>query len=335
MTLTPDSPSSAGLTFGIYPGMTGAERDESSVVMPTVHLDDPARTRQALSSLEGSDRSLLVRGYLVYRGGPDAAWITPRDLLDHGEDRRLDVVLCYRSTDGDVNAWCDYVRRMVARFGAAAATIQITEEPNNPNAEMGGDGSAPNVREAMIEGVIAATREALARGYPVEIGVGVTPSFNPADDFWPDVARRATPEFLASLDYVGLDFFPDVFRPVALDDIEKAVEWVVTHFRCSNLSSGGIPESVPIHVTEHGWPTGADRPPERQAEILERVVRTIHRLRSKLNITHYEFFLLRDADSTRPEMGYQWGLLRHDYTPKPAFEAFRQMISDLGTASAA
>lgn len=328
--MTETASPSTGLTFGIYPGMTGAERDESSVVMPTAHLDDPTRTKHALSALEGTGRSLLVRGYLIYRGGAEAAWITPRDLLDYGADRRLDVVLCYRSTDGDLDAWIEYVRRMVARFGSAAATVQVTEEPNNPNAHTGGDGSAPNVREAMIAGVIAAKREAIAHGFPAKIGVGVTPSFNPADDFWPDVSRRATPEFLASLDYVGLDFFPDVFRPVALEDIEQSVEWVITHFRSQNLSSGRIPESVPIHVTEHGWPTGADRPTARQAQILERVVRTIHRLRSSLNVTHYEFFLLRDADSTRPEMGYQWGLLRHDYSPKPAFETLRRLISDLG-----
>jgi len=87
---------------------------------------------------------------------------------------------------------------------------------------------------------------------------------------------------------------------------------------------------VPIRVTENGWPTGVDRPPERQAEVLERVVRTIHRLRSSLNITHYEFFMLRDGDSARPEIGYQWGLLRHDYTPKLAFEMYQRLIAELG-----
>ena len=40
--------------------------------------------------------------------------------------------------------------------------------------------------------------------------------------------------------------------------------------------------------------------------------------------------MLRDGDSARPEMGYQWGLLRHDYTPKPAFETYRGLIAELG-----
>jgi hypothetical protein len=273
----------------------------------------------------------MVRGYLTYRGGDEPSAATPRNLAVYTDaGRRLDLVLCYRSSDGDIPAWLRYVRRMVARFGPMADAIQVTEEPNNPNPGTGGDGASPKVRQAMIEGVIAAKQEVLKRRLTTRIGVAFPPSFSPADDFWPDVGRRATSEYLAALDYVGLDFFPDVFRPVAFAELEAAVEGVLTHFRTSNLATGGVPHTVPIHVTENGWPTGAGRPPERQAEILDRTVRTIHRLRSPLNITHYELFMLRDGDSTRPEMGFQWGLLRHDYTPKPAFEVYRRLIAELG-----
>lgn len=320
-----------GLVFGIYPGMTGVEVG-ANVIIPGPCPDDPPRTKRALSSLEAG-RPLLVRGYLVYRGGEEPAQATPVDLTVYADaGRKLDVVLCYRSEDGNLSEWLAYVRRMVARFGPLADAIQVTEEPNNPHTETGGDGSSPNVRQAMIEGMIAAKREVRARNLSVNIGVALTPSFNPADDFWPDIAGRVGPEFLASLDYIGLDFFPDVFRANPLADIELAVEGVLKHYRIVNLRAGGIPETVPIRVTENGWPTGDGRPPERQADILERVVRTIHRLRTDLNITHYELFLLRDGDSSRPEMGCQWGLLRHDYTPKPAFEVYRRLVAELGSA---
>jgi hypothetical protein len=59
-------------------------------------------------------------------------------------------------------------------------------------------------------------------------------------------------------------------------------------------------------------------------------VRMVHRLRTKLNISHCEFFLLRDGDSGRPDMGAQFGLLRHDYAPKPAFDMYRRLIAALG-----
>lgn len=323
-----------GLVFGIYPGMTGAEvgADEgANVIFRGPHLDEPPKTKRALEALEDR-RPLLVRGYLIYQGGEEPALATPVDLTVYADSgRKLDVVLCYRSLDGNLSEWLTYVRRMVARFGPLADAIQVTEEPNNPDAQTGGDGSASNVRQAMIEGVIAAKQEARVRNLSLNIGVAFAPSFNPADDFWPDIGSRIGAEFLASLDYVGLDFFPDVFQPVPFADIETAVAVVLTHYRTVNLRAGGIPAAVPIRVTENGWPTGEGRPPERQAEILERVVRTVHRLRTDLNVTHYEWFLLRDGDSNRSEMGYQWGLLHHDYTPKPAFDVYRRLVAELGS----
>lgn len=322
-----------GLIFGIYPGMTGAE--EANVVVPGPYRDDPEKTKHALASLEAGGWPLLVRGYLIYRGGEEAASATPVDPTVYADaGRKLDVVLCYRSADGNLGDWLRFVRRTVARFGPAADAVQVTEEPNNPHAETGGDGASPDVRRAMIEGVVAAKDEARARKLPLNVGVAFTPSFNPADDFWPDVGRRVTPEFLNALDYVGLDFFPDVFRPLPFGDIGPAVEAVLAHFRGSNLRAGGIPASVPIRVTENGWPTGEGRPPGRQAEVLDLVVRTIHRLRAGFNVTHYEFFMLRDGDSARPETGYQWGLLRHDYVPKPSFEAYRRLIAECGDGRA-
>jgi hypothetical protein len=64
--------------------------------------------------------------------------------------------------------------------------------------------------------------------------------------------------------------------------------------------------------------------------VLDAVVRTINDLRTALNVAHYEFFMLRDEDSERAELGYQFGLLRHDYTPKPAFETYMRLIAELG-----
>jgi hypothetical protein len=200
----------SGLSFGIYPGMSGAEEmtgaEETSIVRLGAHNDEPTKTKQALSSLEGAGPPLLVRGYLIYRGGEQAASATPVDLAVYADaGRRLDVVLCYRSADGDLADWLRYVRRMVSQFGPLADAIQVTEEPNNPHTDTGGDGSSSNVRRAMIDGVIAAKQEVVTRGLAVNIGVALTPSFNPSDDFWSDVGRQVSPEFLASLDYVGLD----------------------------------------------------------------------------------------------------------------------------------
>jgi hypothetical protein len=49
----------------------------------------------------------------------------------------------------------------------------------------------------------------------------------------------------------------------------------------------------------------------------------------ELNVTHWELFTLRDADSTRDSLFHQFGVLRDDYSPKPAFERLRGLFREL------
>jgi hypothetical protein len=318
------------LTFGIYPGMTGQELPQANVYRGPVP-DDPERTEQALALLQPAGRPFLVRSYVVHTGAGRATNLTPAEPIRYARDgRRLDFVACYRSEDGDLADWVRFVRDEVRRHGPHLDAFQVTEEPNNPHADAGGDGSSPNVRQALVEGVVAAKHEARRNCFDFKVGFAATPSFNPTDDFWVDLASRSTPAFAESLDYVGLDFYPDVTRPVPEGQLPAAVEGVLTHFRRVNLVAAGIGPAVPMRVTENGWPTGPGRSADRQAEVLETIVRAVDRLRTKLNITHYEFFLLRDGDSGLPELGAQFGLLRHDYAPKPAFDVYRRLIAELG-----
>ena len=142
--------------------------------------------------------------------------------------------------------------------------------------------------------------------------------------------------FVEALDYVGLDFFPDVFRPVAADgqpgDLRRMVVFILRAIRESWMPAAGIPASVPLHIAENGWPTSPDRSYERQAAALETIIRTIHGYRGNYHITHYQLFDLRDADSSNPDIFYQFGILRDDYTPKPAFEVYRRLIAELGAS---
>jgi hypothetical protein len=314
------------LCFGIYPGMTGDEVGVACLVP-----DDPTRTEAAILQLQPAGRPFLVRSYLLYHGPGRASTRSPADPARYAtQGRALDLALCYRTPERDIEGWVRFVRSAIEAYGGCLGALQIAEEPNNPDAATGGDGGSPGVREAVVQGVLAAREEAERLGLELDVGFNATPSFRPDDQFWPGMAALCGPAFLDALDYVGLDFFPDVFRPVPHQALRSAVEGVITHFRRTNLAAGGIPSTVPIRITENGWPTGPGRSQERQAEVLEEVVRTVDGLRGPLNITHYELFLLRDADSDRPDMMHQFGLLRHDYSPKPAFEAYRRLIRELG-----
>jgi hypothetical protein len=310
------------LTFGIYPGHLTTRLGGQP--------DDPARIRAALDQLQGTARAFVVRGYLHYIGGGQTANQTPAAPEQYVDTRRtLDLVLCFRDPQGDLAGWLDVIRATVRHHGPHLAALQIAEEPNNPDPAAGGDGSFPNVLPAIIQGVIAAKEEAQRLGYAVPVGFNATPSL-PGNDFWDRFGALVTPAFLDALDYVGLDFFPDVFRPIAPDTLGGAVAAVLAGFRETSARAGHIPPSVPIHIGENGWPTEPHRPDERQAAVLETVVRTVDAQRGPCNVTHYELFALRDADSSKPDIFDQFGLLRDDYTPKPAFETYRRLIDELG-----
>lgn len=315
------------LTFGIYSGnATGFGHDAST--------DDPMRVTEALSQLQPSGGPLLVRCYEIYVGSGKLKGETPRDPIQYaGSGRQLDLALCYCTPDGDLDDWTEIVRSTIRRYRSSLAKIQITEEPNNPDPNAGGNGSFPNVREAIIAGVLAAKDEVQQEGYNIQVGFNATPSFN--NEFWESLGSLASPAFMDALDYVGFDFFPDVFRPLpprpdgSPMSLIDAVTAVLTGFRRTSLPAANIPPSVPIHITENGWPTSPTRSYEQQANVLETIVRTVYALRAELNITHYEYFGLRDTVSSDP--GLQFGLMRDDYTPKPAFSCYQRLIAEFGT----
>lgn len=77
------------------------------------------------------------------------------------------------------------------------------------------------------------------------------------------------------LDFVGLDMFPDVFRPIPEDKVAGGAQFLVRTLR-SVTREAGICERTPIHVTETGWPTGHTRDEARQARILQSVAEAVH-----------------------------------------------------------
>jgi hypothetical protein len=57
------------------------------------------------------------------------------------------------------------------------------------------------------------------------------------------------------------------------------------------------------------------------------MVNAVNTYRANYNVTNHFWFDLRDADSSSPNFQQQYGLMKHDYTPKPAFGAFRELIA--------
>jgi hypothetical protein len=248
--------------------------------------------------------------------------------------RLLDLVLQYRSRSGDVDGYAVFVRNAIERYGAITRTVQITEEPNvTGNAML--DGDYPDVLRAIVAGVEAARGEARRRGFGhLRIGTNTTPLFGPSAGFYTELVKVGGAALAGGLDYIGLDMFPDVWRSLGDQTVRAATAGLLRYHRGTVLEPAGLGH-LPLHISEHGWPTGPNRPPDRQATVIRDVIETVLEHKDALNIHAYELFALRDADSSNPDVFHQFGIMTDAYLPKPAFEVFKDLLTEHARPGAA
>ena len=321
-----------GVLFGVYPG--GAAGNDAGGLATGVP-DDPASVEDALGELQGPDtRPFLVRCYARFSDetGPRHTDIaSPAGGERYAVNGRLlDLVLQYQSVSGDVAGYAAFVRDAVARYGAMTRTVQITEEPNVVGNAML-DGNYPDVRRAIVAGVQAARREARQLGFThLRIGTNTTPLFGPSAGFYAELVTVGGQPLIEGLDYVGLDMFPGVFRALGEGTMRNASAGLLRYHRDQVLVPAGLGH-LPLHITEHGWPTGPDRTPQQQAAAVSDVLETVLELKEQLHIGAYELFSLRDADSGNPDLFHQFGIMTDAYVPKPAYGVFKHLIEQCCT----
>jgi hypothetical protein len=315
------------MTFGIFHGGVADLPD----VLATGIADDPDHVNHALDLLQGG-KHLVVRTYLRYTGKegesdgnrlPEAA-----DLARYARNgRKLDLVLSNWDCTGNMAHWSRFIEQAIDRFGDFVEYLQICEEPNS--FEYPGDGRFQHSVDGVISGVKAARAKILERRLPVKVGFNSVPCHSEDDPFWSEMARKIDDSFLKSLDYVGLNMYPDVAEPVR-GSVADAVELTLANFRETTLAHARIPVSVPLRICEDGWPTGPMRYYTRQADVLEETIRKVCELSGRLNINGFGLYCLRDADTANPTYSGQFGIMRDDYSPKPSFETFRRLIEEFG-----
>lgn len=315
----------ASLRFGVFPCGVAGMPDGLATGPP----DDLGQIAAALSQLAGDKKPWLIRMYVVWTG----AGSTASCLRELGRIAALpwdlDIVLSYKDPAGDVGAWVSFVRSVASEWGERFAALQITGEPNLAR---GGDGDFPRVAEALVDGVLEAASVTHGTGPGAGIGFAVAAERRPQESFlWPRVRELGGRHFADALDYAGLDLYLDVFGPpMTPDRLASSVPLALRALRDRVLEPIGVGRNVPVHICENGWPTGPRRTTERQAQVLETVVRSVFAVREELNVTHWELFTLRDADSSVDNGFYQFGVLRDDYAPKPAFDRLARLYRELG-----
>jgi hypothetical protein len=330
------------LRFGINPA------GEAGALGPRVEPvpDDPARTLAALARLTPPKAPLVVRLNRFFWSDGEAGIQRFAGLVRRygGAGHPVELQLRYHprpDQEGKVDEFVAWVRDVVRRLGADphVIAVQVTNEVNLTFSPDSSDGGYAGARDALVQGVIAAKDEARRRGYSwLTVGFNWVYRTDPdnEDSFWSALRDKGGPRFVAALDWVGLDAYPGTFFPPAEapGGERDGMVAAMSQLRRCYLPKAGIPDRVPIHVEENGWPTGPGRDEARQVDATRLMIGAVNDFRGTYNVTDYRWFDLRDHNSASSNFQHHYGLLRDDYSPKPVFEVFRGLVSALARPEA-
>ena len=301
--------------------------------------EDPGRQLAKLAELRrpGAPFPLRLTRFLWRDGeaGFQSFLALTRQYTSHGYPVELQVrYQPNEQQEGDIAAWVEHVREVVRRFGANRLVVglQIANEVNITFSPDSSDGAYDGARDALVKGVIAAKQEAARLGFnQLRVGFNWAHRTDPANEtsFWQALRDRGGPEFVHSLDFIGLDVYPGTIFPPAEggpDDYRDGIVNAMSAIRCY-ATIPGIPASVPIEIGENGWPTFPGRSYTDQAAILRVMVQAVIDFRGTYNVQDYRWFNLRDSQTGHPGVFQNSGLLEDDYDEKPAFAAYRELVA--------
>jgi hypothetical protein len=326
------------LRLGINPsGVAGA----LGPAVPAVP-DRPEKTLAALQQLQpagGAPLALRLNRLFWSGGEPLVRDFATRTHRYTSRGYLVELQVRYHPTKaqgGDIAGFVRFVRHVVRRFGAdpRVVAMQVTNEANLTISPDSSDGAYKGVRDALIQGVIAAKDEARRDHYgQLTVGFNWVYRSDPSTDksFWTELGAKGGPRFRQSLDWVGLDAYPGTFFPPTeppggeRDGLVNAMSVLRKCF----MPTASLGPSVPIHVEETGWPTGPNRSEARQLAVTNELLRTLDDFRGTYNVTDARWFDLRDHNTSSANFQHHYGLLRDDYSAKPAFGAFRQLVAQL------
>ncbi len=197
------------------------------------------------------------------------------------------------------------------------------------------DGFYENAVEALARGVPAAKHEARRLGYDrLETGFNYAWRFGDSDsDFWREVGELGGERLRRATDWVGVDAYPGTFVPASIVNPGDAMLEAIAQVRECFMPMAGFGASKPIHLEEFGYPTGPGRTESAQETALRGFVRKLNRYRGTYGVTSLNWFGLRDNNSAGPNFQSFFGLLRDDYSRKPAFGVYRKLIREFGASA--
>ncbi len=326
------------LRLGIDPELAGSAGSVQNEVKP---INNAAALR-ALRALRPRGKELVLRVNRLFEADGEAGIRRFQQTINGYTRAGFDTELQVRyhpspQQAGDIAGWTRYVRHVVDVFGSnrRLLAMTITNEINLSTSPNTSDGTYPKAEQALVQGIIAAHREAVRRGFTqLRFGFTFAYRFNAEQDaaVFTGLAQGGA-AFRSALGFVGVDYYPELY-PGRSTAIPAATLQMMASMRRCFMRLGGLGQNVPIWITESGYDTspGTVTGAQQRTAMLE-IVNTIRSAARTFGVTDYRWFNLRDNLSTAPGFGETTGLLNDGYGQKPAFAAYRQLIQRFGSAT--
>ena len=317
------TPSPTPLRFGVYPGNTFTFGKYAGLNGSNANAPDSDLGIERMAEL-AAGRPFDVHLYLEWNSGVPAGF---DDFVSRLVSKGLTVNLALKYVppaghNGDLAGFAAWVARVVATH-PDVGVFQVTNEANVPGSP-DTDGSSTDPVGALIAGVEAA---AAARQPGQLVGFNWFYRLDPVHDaqFWSALRTRGGDAFHRAVDYAGVDIYAGTYIPplYSVDD-EGDFRTALDYVRNQMMPMAGLGAEVPIFVQETGYPTlGPLRSEAKQAQALSSYIRATR----GFGVGLLQWFQLADANST---LGDGWGLVRPDYSAKPAFNVMRDAGTPIG-----
>lgn len=250
------------------------------------------------------------------------AWAStaPPELI--AERGNLSPVDRYRPRD--MNTWLTYVRNVVERYDGdgvedapGSPRLRYWEVWNEPNIALFWP-PEPNVNEYVA--LLIATHDTILAADPtakVVLGGMAGTGVNPGDGgFLQDIYDAGAASYF---DVVSIHpYSHPMFGAAPLQAVVESVRTV--------MNSNGD-ESTPLWLTEVGWsdaPNAWDAPTASQESIASFLTSVYT---TPLEVEVIFWYNFRDIFADSPDVEHNFGLLEGDFSPKPAFEAYRALAA--------
>ncbi len=333
------------LRFGITPQIAGTAGTSQGDSVP----EDDAKGLDALRALRPPGRELVLRLNRLFESEGIRGIAAFANKVDAYASAGFtsEVQVRYHPSpaqEGDMESWEAFVREAVTTLGRKPAVVafSITNEANFPISENTSDGNFDGALDAIVRGIVAG-RAALDAIRRTDVPVGFTVAWrylpNADVNFWKGIGARAdaTPRFRTALGYVGVQLYPGlVWPPVPLPGRDAGLETrdALAIIRTCHMPLAGLGPGIPLWISENGYATNLGRDEAGQQANLTATMQGLHEVTGTLNVTDYRYFNLRDNKPGGTDLFDAVGLLRSDYTRKPAFATLKDAITRLGTPPA-